>query len=607
MIDPPFCCGSHRRLGPEGEPDAGGGEHRQIVRAVADGHCLLERDPTLGGQGEQRFQFGLAGHERPLHSTGDTARRQLQPVRHAMIKTEPRRNPLGKNREPARNERGRGSSSAHRRYQRSCSGGEPNAGSRFFEHPVLHPCEQAHPRLKRGGKIDLAIHRATRDVGDLRPKAEKIGKLVEHFIRDDRRLHIGDEKALAPASQRLDHNIDRRAADHGTRGFLDRGRADRVADEIAGFVWREPDRPSGNSEIAGYPGGQARKARPVAGTGNQGDDEVHRRLSYSDARRRFKPAGAAPDRAPPVIVIAGPTASGKSALALDLADELGGIIINADSLQSYRDLRILTARPDEAAERRVPHRLYGFLDAAERGSAALWLSRAVSEIAAATAAGRLPILVGGTGLYLRAVQEGLAPVPEIPAPTRQQAVALYRTLGGCAFRKRLMQFDPVAARRLSPADKQRLIRAYEVVQATGVPIETWQRRAHRRPTYRFGTILLMPPRDRLYDACNARFAGMIERDGLAEAAALAARGLDPELPAMKAVGLRELWSHLKGEMPLGTAVAMAQRATRRYAKRQMTWFRHQMRADLVLDAQFSESLLRCSRHFIDRWLLTEPP
>ena len=307
-----------------------------------------------------------------------------------------------------------------------------------------------------------------------------------------------------------------------------------------------------------------------------------------------------------MIVVAGPTASGKSALALALADSLGGVIINADSMQCYRDLRILTARPDAAAEQQVPHRLYGFLDASERGSAAQWRTLALTEIAAATSAGRLPILVGGTGLYLRALEKGLAPIPEIPGEIRSEAVELHRKLGGAVFRERLARLDPAAARRLSPGDKQRLIRAFEVARATGIPISQWHHRRISQPGLRIGTILLVPPRKRLYAACDTRFARMVEGGAVDEAARIAARGLDPDLPAMKALGLPELLSHLRGEMPLDAAINAAQRATRRYAKRQMTWFRHQTTPGLTLAAQFSESLLRCSRHFVEGFLLTVP-
>lgn len=306
----------------------------------------------------------------------------------------------------------------------------------------------------------------------------------------------------------------------------------------------------------------------------------------------------------PVVIIAGPTASGKSALALELAAAFDGTIVNADSQQIYRDLYILSARPDAAAMARVPHRLYGYLDAAERGSVGQWRVLALAEIAAAHRAGRLPMLVGGTGLYLRALQHGLAAIPPIPAAIRADAAELYQTLGGAAFRERLALLDSAAAERLPPADRQRLTRAFEVVRATGVPIGQWQARQAVVAPYRFASILMMPPREALYAACDARFAGMIAAGALDEAKGLAARRLDPDLPAMKAVGVPELLGHLRGETSLDEAVALARRATRRYAKRQMTWFRHQMTPDLLLNEQFSESLLRCSRHFIDDFLLT---
>ncbi|MBV8775753.1 MAG: tRNA (adenosine(37)-N6)-dimethylallyltransferase MiaA [Alphaproteobacteria bacterium] len=310
---------------------------------------------------------------------------------------------------------------------------------------------------------------------------------------------------------------------------------------------------------------------------------------------------------PPVIVVAGPTASGKSSLAVALAELYRGVVINADALQVYRDLRILTARPGAPEQACAPHRLYGYLDAAERGSAAEWRRRALAEIAAAHQAALLPIVVGGSGLYLRALMQGLAPVPDIPPDIRQEAAELYRRLGGKAFRQRLAALDPASAGRLPPGDSTRLTLAYEVVRATGRPLAAWQRDPAQPAPYRFATLLLAPPRAALYAACNARFAAMIAAGGLDEARALLMRGLEPRLPAMKAVGVPELMRHLRGALPLSEAVAAAQMATRRYAKRQMTWFRHQLHADLTCDAQYSESFLRCARHFIDRFLLTRRP
>jgi tRNA dimethylallyltransferase len=310
------------------------------------------------------------------------------------------------------------------------------------------------------------------------------------------------------------------------------------------------------------------------------------------------------DERAPALVVAGPTASGKSALALALAVEFGGTVVNADALQCYRDLRILTARPDIAAEGLAPHRLYGFLDAAERGSAGHWRQMALGEIAAAAAGGHLPILVGGSGLYLRALTRGLAPVPDIPKEVRAEARELHRVLGGALFRERLKELDPMAADRLAAGDSQRLVRAWEVVRATGRPIEYWRAQPHAPSRCRFATILLLPPRTELYAVCDARLLAMVEAGGLDEAVALAARRLDPGLPAMKAAGLPELMAHLRGELPRAAAVAAAQRATRRYAKRQLTWFRHQMQPDLSIQAQFSERLLPRLRQFINHALLT---
>lgn len=307
-----------------------------------------------------------------------------------------------------------------------------------------------------------------------------------------------------------------------------------------------------------------------------------------------------------IVVVAGPTAGGKSALALALAGEFAGTIINADSMQLYRGLEILTAQPDAAARARAPHALYGVLDPADPASAGRWRAMAAEAIRTAQADGRLPILVGGTGLYLRALMRGLAPIPPIPAGIRAAARALHAELGGAAFRARLAERDPDAAARLKPGDTQRLIRAYEVVAATGRPIASFQRGespAGGREG-RFFTVLVMPPRAALYGTIDARFLRMIRQGALAEARALWARRLDPSLPAMKALGLPALFDHLNGLISLEEAIARAQQATRRYAKRQATWFRHQLEPDHRIDAQFSERFLPEIFSIIRRFLLT---
>ena len=289
---------------------------------------------------------------------------------------------------------------------------------------------------------------------------------------------------------------------------------------------------------------------------------------------------------PPLVLIAGPTASGKSALAATLAAALGGTVINADSMQVYRELRVLTARPDAAAEAAAPHRLYGILSAAERCSAGRWLALALPEIAAA----RLPIVVGGTGLYFRALTEGLAPVPEVPQAALDAAEARYRAMGGAEFRAALAQRDPAAA-ALPVADRQRLVRLHAVLAATGRSLSDWQRDGQRPPLDRPALRLVLElPRPLLHARIDARVPQMLDGGALQEVRGLLALGLDPRLPAMKAVGVRALAAHLRGEQSLAAAMTQMQAATRQYAKRQETWFRHQMVAWLRRDAQFSERL-----------------
>jgi tRNA dimethylallyltransferase len=313
--------------------------------------------------------------------------------------------------------------------------------------------------------------------------------------------------------------------------------------------------------------------------------------------------------AEPIVIIAGPTASGKSALALDAAEEFTGTVINADSMQVYRELRVLTARPTDGDEARVPHRLFGALPATEACSVGRWLGMARAEIEAARGAGRLPILVGGTGLYLKALTDGLAPVPGIPQGIRSEARRLHARLGGEAFRAELAKVDAEAARRLEAGDSQRLIRAFEVVRATGHPLADWQRQGAGGPATdaRFATIVLAPPRDALYAAIDARLDTMIEEGALDEVAALDRLGLDAGLPAAKAVGVPELRRHLRGEITLDEALDSAKRASRNFAKRQLTWLRHQMPGAHVVPAQYSESLRPEIFSFICQFLLTGRP
>jgi len=278
------------------------------------------------------------------------------------------------------------------------------------------------------------------------------------------------------------------------------------------------------------------------------------------------------------VLIAGPTASGKSALALALAQKAGGIVINADSMQVYRDLRVITARPTRAEEALVPHRLYGHVDAAVNFSAGHWVTVAAEALAEARAQGRLPVFVGGSGLYFKALTQGLSAVPPIPPDVRDGVRARLERFGVEALHAELEQRDPASAERLKPRDRTRIARALEVIESTGRSLTDWHREGlpPLLPRGEFSALFLEPDRDQLYARIDARFDVMLKSGALEEVASLAARKLDPLLPAMKAHGVPALIRHLNGEITLDEAAAIGRADTRHYAKRQFTWFRHQL-------------------------------
>lgn len=283
-----------------------------------------------------------------------------------------------------------------------------------------------------------------------------------------------------------------------------------------------------------------------------------------------------------IWLIAGPTASGKSALALSLAEALtteGGAaeIVNADSMQLYAGLRVLTAGPSPEETARTPHHLFGVADPADGWSVGRWLRAARTALDDIARRGRHAVVVGGTGLYFHALTQGLAEIPDVPVAARRAAAGDYDAMGEIAFRTRLAEADPAAAGRIAPGDRQRLVRAWEVYAATGVSLSDHQGRAEGAlPAGSWRAVAIDPPRTALYARCDARLAAMVTSGALDEVRALTARNLDPDLPAMKAVGVREFAAHLRGETTLDDALAAAQRETRRYAKRQSTWMRGRM-------------------------------
>jgi len=276
---------------------------------------------------------------------------------------------------------------------------------------------------------------------------------------------------------------------------------------------------------------------------------------------------------PPVALIAGPTASGKSALAVALAERTGGVIVNADSAQLYRDLKVLSAAPNAEELSRAEHRLYGVLDGAEPCSAAAWAALARGQIEDIHRQGKLPILVGGTGLYLRTLLEGIAPVPQIDPSVRREV----RAADVEANRTRLLDLDPDAATRLNRADTLRTARALEVALSTGRTLRDWQgrRQGGIGGAITVSPLILLPPRGWLYARCDERFERMIGQGAIPEVKALLQRRLDPKLPVMRAIGVREIAAYLSGEIDRAQMIALGQQATRNYAKRQYTWFAHQ--------------------------------
>ena len=279
---------------------------------------------------------------------------------------------------------------------------------------------------------------------------------------------------------------------------------------------------------------------------------------------------------PWITLVAGPTASGKSALALRLAEAGGGEIVNADSMQIYADLRVLTARPPADDEARAPHHLYGVADADDAWSVGRWLRAALPVIEDIRARGRAVIVAGGTGLYFKALTEGLADVPPVPEAARQAAAAAFDEAGEAAFRAELARGDPGAEAAIAPGDRQRLVRAAAVLAATGRPLAAWKAEtAPAAPREAWRALVLEPPREALYARIDARVLAMIEQGAVEEAAALAARGLRPDLPAMKATGVREFAGFARGELTRDEAIERVRRETRRYAKRQLTWLRNQ--------------------------------
>jgi len=308
-----------------------------------------------------------------------------------------------------------------------------------------------------------------------------------------------------------------------------------------------------------------------------------------------------------VLVVAGPTSSGKSSFAIRLAEKFNGAIINADSMQVYRDLRILTSRPSQQVEERVFHTLYGHLDGSERCSVMKWYESAVQEINRAYLKGLLPIIVGGSGFYIKTLLEGgLNEIPEIESEVKYFVNSIISKEGSESVYNRLQSCDPSSAINLNPQDSHRVARAYQVFLGTGIPLSKWQNRSKIRRGNQtvFYKILFNLTRKKLYSSCDQRFEKMINSGVIDEVSSLISRQLDNSLPIMRALGVRELSSYLVGRATLEEAVERSKQATRNYAKRQITWFKNQFNASFTISEQLSESFLEEFFPNISKFLLT---
>ena len=285
------------------------------------------------------------------------------------------------------------------------------------------------------------------------------------------------------------------------------------------------------------------------------------------------------------LVICGPTGSGKSRLAVNLAKKLNGVVINADSIQIYREIKILSGRPNLDDYREAPHRLYGIMSVNNTCTVGVWREMAFATIKECEFAGKLPIICGGTGLYIKFLLDKLSTIPKIPNSIKLEARLELERIGNEGFRELLSKSDPVSAAKIKTGDTNRLLRAWQVFKATAKPLPYWHERHKKQDAkHKFFKVLLMPNREVLYSDCDKRFLSFVNQGALEEAREINITSPSYESPALKTLGLSELIQYTKGELELSDAVERAQRATRRYVKRQITWFRHQLDEDFLIES-----------------------
>ena len=548
----------------EGDAGAGQLQHAEIIGAVADGNGVVGVDAERFGDVEQGVNLGLLAEDRFGDDAGELAIFLDQDVGAVFVEAEDGGDAAGEDGETAGDERGVATVCGHRVDQFLAAGGEGDALGDHVVHDVDgQALEQGNALTKGRFEFDFAVHGACGDGGDEVLQANFGSEFINAFLADHGRVHVGDQELLAACLGLLEDDIDRSAIHGGGQRRHGFGRIRAVLQrDIAGDPVGEPVEAGGGNRGRGLFTERGDEYR-ILRIGDERGDESHgdNLVSEYDA-----------------ILITGPTASGKSALALDWARRVDGVVVNADSMQVYNTLRVVTARPSVADMGGVEHRLYGHVPAITTYSTGAWLRAVEAEIAAIRAAGKVPVLVGGTGLYFKALTGGLSEMPEVPEELRLALRARLAKEGPESLHTMLAVRDPEGAAALQPGDGQRILRALEVLMASGKPIAHFQ--ALSGPAIidasKARKIVVLPERDILRSRIDRRFASMMDEGAAEEVEGLLALAPPPDVPAMKAIGVPQIAAMLKGEMSRADVIEQASAATRQYAKRQMTWFRNQM-------------------------------
>lgn len=564
MIDTISGNRSNGRLGMQRHAKTGDADHIEVIGAVTHRNRLAKGQAAFGSQSLEPFALGILVDDRLLHRASQLVAVKLQDIGDSLVKADPLGKIVGKEGKAARNQRSESAICLHCMNKRPTAWGQRDRfATDLFNGCTFKPLQQRNAGIESQPKIQLAAHGAIGNFSNLVLESERCGQFIDAFLLDHGRIHVGNQDQLAAAFSGHDIGIHAAATDD----FAGNGqRVGRLGlENVAGDLMVQPVEFS-----AGLLHHCGRKRNVEVGIGGIGNEAKNRH-----GKNDFRGTGVTRQRS--AVLIAGPTASGKSSMALSRARANGGVIINADSMQLYDTLRIVTARPSAEEEALAEHHLYGIIPASLRFSTGQWLE-AVRNILGDIDPDREVIFVGGTGLYFDALINGFADVPEISPELTQAVQREIEHLDEAGRMALLEQEDPDTARRLKVADPQRVIRALAVKRATGKPLSAYQGELQTGLLHgwKLERFVLAPDRDVLRARIALRFEAMFASGAVEEVEALRAQNLDPSLPIMKAIGVREIGDWLDGVHGRDEAITLAVIATHQYAKRQRTWFRNRM-------------------------------